>query len=63
MASTNTRFTCQQCDGTEDKCTCTKYCCLCNGLEGVRLCGDGLFYCEPCREVCDYQPETRLGNS
>jgi len=61
MATTNSRFTCQQCDCTEEKCLCTKYCCLCSSLDDVRLCGDGLLYCQPCREVCDYQVETRLG--
>jgi len=62
MATMNSRFTCQQCDNNEEKCTCTKYCCLCHAFDNVRLCADGLLYCEPCREVCDYAVETKLGS-
>ncbi|MFQ5662213.1 MAG: hypothetical protein ACE5HL_00070 [Terriglobia bacterium] len=34
---------------------CEKYCSLCQNQEGVRLVGDGLYYCADCREVCDYR--------
>lgn len=60
MATLNGRFICSQCDSTEDKCDCVKYCCLCNALEGIRLCADGLLYCQPCREACDHDVEVRL---
>jgi hypothetical protein len=50
-----TKFHCAQCDRTEDLCECDKYCCLCHGLLDVRICGDGLMYCEPCRTACDYK--------
>jgi hypothetical protein len=43
-----------QCEMTEDRCDCEKYCCLCQSLMEVRLCEDGLFYCKPCREACGY---------
>jgi hypothetical protein len=44
---------CAQCDKAEDYCTCEKYCCICKGMEGVRLAMDGLYYCPDCREACD----------
>jgi hypothetical protein len=52
-----TRYRCQQCDKQEERCDCDKYCCLCQGLEGARLCGDGLYYCKDCREACGYSAE------
>jgi hypothetical protein len=45
---------CLQCEMTEDRCDCEKYCCLCQSLVDVRLYQDGLFYCLPCREACEY---------
>ena len=42
-----------QCDKTEKYCTCVKYCCICKGVDGIRLCVDGLYYCPDCREACD----------
>jgi hypothetical protein len=27
------------------------------GQHAVRLCEDGLYYCEACREACDYKPQ------
>jgi len=44
-----------QCEMSEDKCHCEKYCCLCQSQLDIRLCQDGLFYCPPCRESCDYK--------
>jgi hypothetical protein len=26
------------------------------GEHDVRLCNDGLYYCQECREACDYLP-------
>lgn len=50
-----TKVHCAQCDMMEEKCDCEKYCCFCQSQLGVRLCHDGLYYCEPCREACDYK--------
>ena len=44
-----------QCEQTERDCQCEKYCCLCQSVIDVRLCNDGLLYCEPCRQACDYK--------
>jgi hypothetical protein len=56
MASTTEKkYHCMQCEFTEEKCDCEKYCCLCQGQVGVRLCQDGLYYCPPCREACNYK--------
>jgi len=30
---------------------------MCESQIDVRLCGDGLLYCQPCREACDYKTE------
>ncbi len=53
--ASKTRYRCMQCEMTEDKCACEKYCCLCQGQVDVRLCQDGLYYCPPCREACGYK--------
>jgi hypothetical protein len=29
---------------------------FCQSELGVRLCTDGLFYCDACRNACDYKP-------
>jgi len=50
-----TKFRCAQCEKPEESCECEKYCCLCQGVIDVRLCSDGLMYCEPCRTACDYK--------
>jgi hypothetical protein len=55
----NTRVVCAQCDLTESKCACDRYCCYCQGHDGVRLCVDGIYYCPECREAC----EVRLAES
>jgi hypothetical protein len=44
---------CVQCDKPEQDCSCDKYCTICKGQQGVRLCIDGLYYCPDCREACD----------
>src|ERR1700730_13904586 len=44
---------CAQCDKPERECTCDRYCCYCQGLEGIRFCDDGKYYCPDCREACD----------
>jgi hypothetical protein len=44
---------CMQCDLPERTCTCDKFCYLCKGDFGIRLCEDGLYYCPDCREACD----------
>jgi hypothetical protein len=53
--ATNSRVMCSQCEQAEQRCECDKYCCLCQGQLDVRLWEDGLYYCGPCREVCDYK--------
>jgi hypothetical protein len=52
-----TKYRCQQCDKEELRCDCDKYCCLCEGLDGTRMCADGLYYCKDCREACGYATE------
>ena len=47
---------CAQCEQPEESCQCEKYCCLCQSVIDIRLCTDGLMYCEPCRTACDYKP-------
>jgi len=49
------KYRCMQCEMTEDRCDCEKYCCLCQSLMEIRLCEDGLYYCKPCREACNYK--------
>lgn len=44
---------CMQCEKTEEKCTCEKYCCFCQSQQGIRMCIDGLYYCPDCREAVD----------
>jgi hypothetical protein len=53
--STPRKYRCMQCEMTEDRCDCEKYCCLCQSLMEVRLCEDGLYYCKPCRDACGYK--------
>jgi hypothetical protein len=42
---------------TEERCECDRFCFLCMGQHRVRLCEDGLFYCEECREACEYKAQ------
>jgi hypothetical protein len=49
------KYRCEQCEMPEDKCACDKFCCLCSSQMEVRICADGLMYCDSCREACDYK--------
>jgi hypothetical protein len=49
------KIKCAQCEQPESSCHCEKYCVLCQSVIDVRLCEDGLLYCEPCRTACDYK--------
>jgi len=46
---------CAQCEQPESQCYCEKFCILCQSQMDVRLCTDGLMYCEPCRTACEYK--------
>ena len=46
---------CSQFDQPERQCDCEKFCCLCQSMIDIKLCHDGLYYCQPCREACDYK--------
>jgi hypothetical protein len=48
-----TTVLCSQCDLTEEKCKCERYCCYCHGMERIRLCVDVQYYCPDCREACE----------
>jgi hypothetical protein len=50
------KYRCAQCDRSESQCECEKFCCLCQSQIDVRMCQDGLMYCEPCRSACEYKP-------
>ena len=43
---------CGMCEKSERDCKCDRYCCICMGQYGIRLCSDGLYYCPDCREAC-----------
>lgn len=45
--------TCAMCDRPEHECNCDRYCCICMGQYGIRLCLDGQYYCPDCREACE----------
>jgi hypothetical protein len=45
---------CANCEQPEAHCDCEKYCLLCHSQDDIRLCTDGLYYCEPCRIACEY---------
>jgi hypothetical protein len=49
------KYKCAQCEQLEASCECEKFCCLCQATLDIRLCNDGLLYCEPCRTACDYK--------
>jgi len=53
-AGTGKVYLCLQCEMSESKCSCEKYCCNCQSQLGIRLCQDGLLYCPACREACGY---------
>jgi len=44
---------CSVCSKPEQECACERYCCICAGQYGIRLCDDGLYYCPDCRDACD----------
>jgi hypothetical protein len=48
------KYRCMQCEMTEDRCACEKFCCLCQSFLDVELGQDGLYYCKSCREACGY---------
>jgi len=54
-AGGHTKYRCAQCEMSEESCECDKFCCLCQTVLEVRICQDGLMYCEPCRTACDYK--------
>jgi hypothetical protein len=47
------QIVCQGCDKPEYECKCDRYCWLCQGQDGIRLCADGQYYCPDCREACE----------
>ncbi len=50
------RIVCAQCEQSEASCACEKFCVYCQSQLEVRLCVDGLMYCEACRTACEYKP-------
>ncbi len=46
---------CAQCEQLVARCSCEKFCIFCQTQLDVRLCTDGLMYCEACRTACDYK--------
>jgi hypothetical protein len=55
LKPTPTRVVCAQCERPETSCGCEKFCVFCQTQLGVRLCTDGLMYCDACRSACDYK--------
>lgn len=51
------RYRCISCERDEVDCDCNKYCTICQSENDCRLWQDGQYYCQDCREVCDYQPQ------
>jgi hypothetical protein len=51
------KFHCMLCDQEEARCKCERYCCLCQAQHDIRLCQDGAYYCQVCREACDLQAQ------
>jgi hypothetical protein len=49
------RIVCAQCERPEESCSCDKFCVYCQSQLDVRLCTDGLMYCQACREACEYK--------
>jgi hypothetical protein len=54
------RVVCSICDRSETDCKCERYCCICGGQDGIRLCMDRLYYCPDCREACEVSPVSGL---
>jgi hypothetical protein len=44
---------CSVCDKAEHECKCVRYCCICTGVDAIKLGVDGLYYCPDCREACE----------
>ena len=55
MSTGTAKYNCAQCDQPETSCDCEKFCCLCQAVTNIRVCDDGLMYCEDCRKACDYK--------
>jgi len=53
IMSVSGSIVCSICEKPEAECLCVRYCCICTGLDGVRLCADGLYYCPACRDACE----------
>ncbi len=53
-------FKCIVCDKQEDLCKCHKYCALCQTDYTLRLTEDGQYYCQDCREACDYKTQDQV---
>jgi hypothetical protein len=51
------KFKCLDCESTEEKCHCDRYCVHCQSQIDIRLCDDGLYYCFPCRDACGYKTD------
>ncbi len=47
------KVVCVMCDKPEYDCPCDRYCTICKGQQGIRLCNDGQYYCPDCREAID----------
>ena len=61
MAAKPTKeFRCLVCGMPEKYCVCYRYCALCQGDSGIRLCEDGQYYCGSCREACDYKTQDQV---
>jgi len=52
------RYVCMQCELTEERCQCDRYCAWCQGENDVRMCFDGQFYCIDCREAGDLNAQS-----
>jgi hypothetical protein len=57
MPMAKKEFKCGVCDKPEGQCTCNRYCALCHSDYKLRLTEDGQFYCEDCREACDFKSQ------
>jgi hypothetical protein len=53
--TSHAKIKCAQCEQPENSCQCEKFCVLCQSVLEIRICEDGLMYCEPCRTACEYK--------
>jgi hypothetical protein len=53
--TSHAKHRCGQCEMPEGQCICDKFCCLCQSQLEIRICADGLMYCESCRNACGYK--------